>query len=139
MSAILLHLHVYVATPSDTSGISTFATRLASLISSLYNEIVPADLLDIIFNTNKGINYIKFLAPFFIFLYIEGPLQSTLQALNYSKYTMLVTIITTIIKMITLFIFSLFHIGLYGLLISEIINIFLVVYLNTIKIKKILK
>ena len=71
-------------------------------------------------------------------MYIEGPLASTLQALNYSKYTMFVTITTTIIKMITLFIFSLLHIGLYGLLISEILNIFLVVYLNSIKIKKVL-
>ena len=30
-----------------------------------------------IFDTTKGIEYIKFLAPFFIFLYLEGPLAST--------------------------------------------------------------
>ena len=51
---------------------------------------------------------------------------------------MTVTIISTLVKLITLFIFSLLHIGLYGLLISEIINIFLVLYLSGIKLKKIL-
>jgi len=118
---------------------SIIVSLIIGLISNIIVFIFTNDLLDIIFNTNKGVNYIKFLAPFFIFLYIEGPLASTLQALNYSKYTMVVTIITTLIKMITLFVFSLVHIGLYGLLISEIINIFLVVYLNSIKIKKVLK
>ena len=78
------------------------------------------------------------MCPFFVFLYLEGPLASTLQALNYAKYTMTVTIVTTIIKLLTLFLFSLLHIGLYGLLISEIINIYLIIYLNAKKIKKIL-
>ena len=111
---------------------------IIGLISNILVYIFSSDLLKIIFNTNKGIDYIKFLAPFFIFLYLEGPLSSTLQALNYAKYTMNVTIITTLIKLITLFIFSLLRIGLYGLLISEIINILLVIYLNTLKIKKVL-
>lgn len=112
---------------------------IIGLISNIIVYIFTDDLLKIIFDTSKGIDYIKFLAPFFTFLYLEGPLASTLQALNYAKYTMTVTIITTIIKLITLFIFSLLHIGLYGLLISEIINIFLILYLNTKKIVKVLK
>ena len=118
---------------------SLFFSFLIGLISNIIVYIFTEDLLTIIFDTTKGIEYIKFLAPFFIFLYLEGPLASTLQALNYAKYTMIVTIITTIIKLITLFLFSLMHIGLYGLLISEIINIFLILYLNTKKIVKVLK
>ena len=117
---------------------SIFFSLLIGIISNTIVFIFTDKLLLFVFNTGKGINYIKFLAPFFIFLYIEGPLSSTLQALNYAKYTMKTTIITTIIKLITLFIFSLMHIGLYGLLISEIINIFLVINLNSIKIKKVL-
>lgn len=111
---------------------------IIGLVSNTFVYIFTKDILNIVFKTSKGIEYIKFLAPFFVFLYLEGPLASTLQALNYAKYTMTVTIITTIIKLLTLFIFSLLHIGLYGLLISEIINIFLILYLNSIKIKKIL-
>lgn len=112
---------------------------IIGLVSNIIVYIFSEDLLRIIFGTTKGIEYIKFLAPFFTFLYLEGPLASTLQALNYAKYTMTVTIITTIIKLVTLFLFSLMHIGLYGLLVSEIINIFLILYLNTKKIVKILK
>ena len=111
---------------------------IIGLVSNTFVYIFTKDILNIVFKTSKGIEYIKFLSPFFIFLYLEGPLASTLQALNYAKYTMTVTIITTTIKLLTLFIFSLLHIGLYGLLISEIINIFLILYLNSIKIKKIL-
>ena len=117
---------------------SIIFTFILGLVSNTIVYIFTGDLLKIVFNTDKGIDYIRFLAPFFIFLYLEGPLSSTLQALNYAKYTMKVTIITTIIKIITLFIFSLMHIGLYGLIISEIINIFLVIYFNSTKLKKIL-
>lgn len=112
---------------------------IIGLVSNIFVFMFTEQILDIVFNTTLGIDYIKFLAPFFVFLYLEGPLASTLQALNYAKYTMTVTIITTIIKLLTLFIFSLMHIGLYGLLISEIINIFLVIYLNSKKIMKVLK
>lgn len=112
---------------------------IIGLVSNIFVFMFTKQILDIVFNTTLGIDYIKFLAPFFVFLYLEGPLASTLQALNYAKYTMTVTIITTIIKLLTLFIFSLMHIGLYGLLISEIINIFLVIYLNSKKIVKVLK
>ena len=117
---------------------SIIFTFILGLVSNTIVYIFTGDLLKIVFNTDKGTDYIRFLAPFFIFLYLEGPLSSTLQALNYAKYTMKVTIITTIIKIITLFIFSLMHIGLYGLIISEIINIFLVIYFNSTKLKKIL-
>ncbi len=111
---------------------------LIGLISNTFVYIFTDKLLLIVFKTTSGSEYIKFLCPFFVFLYLEGPLASTLQALNYAKYTMTVTIITTIIKLLTLFLFSLLHIGLYGLLISEIINIYLIIYLNAKKIKKIL-
>lgn len=117
---------------------SLILSFIIGLVSNTFVYIFTKDILNIVFKTSKGIEYIKFLSPFFVFLYLEGPLASTLQALNYAKYTMTVTIITTTIKLLTLFIFSLLHIGLYGLLISEIINIFLILYLNSIKIKKIL-
>jgi len=118
---------------------SLILSFIIGLISNTIVYIFTEDLLNIIFKTSNGIEYIKFLAPFFVFLYLEGPLASCLQALNYAKYTMKVTLITSIIKLITLFFFSLLHIGIYGLLISEIINIFLVIYLNSKKIAIILK
>ena len=92
---------------------SILFSLLIGIISNTIVFLYTKEILNIVFKTSKGINYIKFLAPFFIMLYLEGPLSSILQALNYAKYTMNVTIITTIIKLITLFIFSLLHIGLH--------------------------
>lgn len=118
---------------------SIILSLIIGIFSNLIVFLFTEELLMIIFKTTSGVEYIKFLAPFFIFLYLEGPLASFLQALNYAKYTMKVTIWTSIIKIICLFLFSLLRIGLYGLLISEIINIFLIVYLNHKKIVTILK
>ena len=52
---------------------------------------------------------------------------------------MKITIIGVIIKLLTLTITSLIHIGMYSLIISEIINIIVVVGLNIYYIKKNIK
>lgn len=93
-------------------------------------------LLDILYDTNKGIDYIKLLAIFFPLFYIEGPLSSVLQGLNLSKYTMQTTLIGCIIKIISLAVLSFLSIGIYGLVISEIIDILAVNYLNIRKLKE---
>lgn len=93
-------------------------------------------LLDILYNTKSGINYIKLLAIFFPLFYIEGPLSSVLQGLNLSKYTMETTLFGCIIKIISLSVLSFFSIGIYGLVISEIIDIIAVNYLNIKKLYK---
>lgn len=93
-------------------------------------------LLDILYDTNKGIDYIKLLAIFFPLFYIEGPLSSVLQGLNLSKYTMQTTLIGCIIKIISLAALSFLSIGIYGLVISEIIDILAVNYLNIKKLKE---
>ena len=93
-------------------------------------------LLKLIYNTTSGVAYIKFLAPFFLLFYLEGPLISMLQALNKAGKSMKITFFGVILKLLVIFILSLFHIGIYGLVISEIINILFVVYLNYKEVKK---
>lgn len=127
----------------DNPKIINKRLRLALLISLLIGIITSiimyfygGNLLNIIYNTNEGIDYLKILAIFFFIFYLEGPLASTLIALKQSFYTMMVTLLTCIIKLATLTILSFFSIGIYGLIISEIVNIYLVVFLNTKKLKK---
>ena len=55
-------------------------------------------VLSLVYNTNKGYDYIHLLSIFFPIFYLEGPLVSTLQGLNYSAYTMKVTLISSIFK-----------------------------------------
>jgi stage V sporulation protein B len=95
-------------------------------------------LLFILYHTTSGADYIKVLSPFFVLFYLESPIISALQGLGLSKYTMKITFLGVILKNIVLAIFSLFHIGIYGLIISEITNIIFVVLTNMVKIKKVI-
>ena len=95
-------------------------------------------LVTTLYNTTKGINYIKLLAPFFVLFYLEGPLQSTLQAIGKAKTCMYITIIAIIVKLSTMTILSFLKIGMYSLVISEIIDIFIVVFLSYKEIKKVI-
>ena len=96
-------------------------------------------LLNLVYKTNEGANYIAALSIFFILYYLEAPISAILQALNYSKYTMKTTTVGVFIKLFLMFILSFLHIGLYSLVIAEAINIFYVVYKNYSKIKRIIK
>ena len=117
--------------------------RQSSLISFLIGLIFCTlvfffgdSFLSIIYNTNKGLDYIHILSIFFPLFYLEGPLVSALQGLNYSAYTMKITFISSIFKLIIMVITCLFSIGIYPLIISEIFSIIVVVYLNFSKLKK---
>ena len=93
-------------------------------------------LLFSLYNTTSGSNYIKVLAPFFVLFYLEGVLTSSLQALGYAKVTMNITLWGVILKLLVMAILSLCHIGIYSLVIAEIINILFVVLLNIKYLKK---
>ena len=95
-------------------------------------------LLLTLYHTTNGADYIKVLAPFFLLFYLETPIISTLQGLGEAKYTMKITFWGVILKTAILAIFSFFKIGIYGLIISEIVNIIFVVGTNSYKIKKII-
>lgn len=118
------------------------AIFFAFIIGISYSLILiffSSNILDAIYDTKLGLNYIKVLAPVFPLFYIEAILISFLQALNKAHITMRITIIGVIIKLLTLSITSLLHIGMYSLVISEIINILLVVFLNFYYVKKNIK
>ena len=69
--------------------------------------VIPEYLLNIIYKTNLGVNYIKVLAPFFLLYFINTPLANALQALDMSREEMNITLITSILKLVLLVILSL--------------------------------
>ncbi len=109
---------------------------LTGLIFSSLIFIFRDNLLFTLYGSTSGSNYIKILAPFFVLFYLEGVLTASLQALGLAKKTMQISLYGVIIKLIILSLFSLCHIGLYSLVISEIINILFVVFLNFYYLKK---
>ena len=106
------------------------------IIINIIIYLFASDILHILYNTNRGLNYFKTLSPFFFIFYLEGPLSSALQALNRSSKAFKISTIGVIIKILTLIVLSFLNIGLYGLVISEIINIIFVVLLNIKELKK---
>ncbi len=112
---------------------------ILGVLSNLFFFFFAENILLIIFNTNAGTTYIKVLSFFFILYYLEAPLASTLQGLGYAKDSMKTTAIGITTKLIMIVILSLFKIGIYSLIFAEIIFIIIVVLLDYMKIKKVLK
>ena len=84
---------------------------------------IPEIFLKLIYNTHEGINYIKIISPFFLLYYIQAPLTSSMQAMNKANEAMIGTLIGAIIKTILLLILSYLKIGIWGLIISNLVNI----------------
>ncbi len=117
---------------------SLLASFLFGILVNTFIFFFTKEILYIIFKTISGINYIKLLAPFFIFYYLEAPMASTLQAMGHAKASMKSTTYGIIVKLIATFTLSLLRIGIYSLIIAEILFIFVVVILDYLKLKKIL-
>ena len=109
---------------------------VVGIIFSSFIYLFREPLLSTLYNTTKGSEYIEVLAPFFVLFYLEGPLQSVLQAIGKAKTTMFITMVAVIIKLVTMAILSLCHIGMYSLVIAEIIDIFIIVILCVKAIRK---
>ena len=112
---------------------------LLGIISNIFLFFFSDEILQIVFNTTNGYNYIKFLCPFFILYYLEAPLSIILTTFNKTKIVMRTTTIGIIFKLLSLGILCFCNIGIYSLIIAEIIDILIVVLLNYKETKKILK
>jgi len=118
---------------------SMFFSLIIGISYSILLIFFGKNILYTIYNTSLGLNYINILAPIFPLFYIEAILISFLQALDKAHITMKITIIGVIIKLFTLAITSLLHIGMYSLIVAEIINILIVVALNIYYVLKNIK
>lgn len=107
-------------------------------LSTLIITLFPTFFLNILYHTTLGLDYIRLLSPFTILFYVEYPLINALQALGKSKSAMKCTIISSIIRLISIATLSLLKIGMYSLILSIIINLLLSTYLYAKEIKKVL-
>lgn len=116
-------------------GFAMFIGLSFSLICIFFGDRI----LLFLYNTTEGNNYIKFLIPIFVFYYLEGPLLSSLQAMNKAKLNLKISIVNFFIRTILLGIFTSLSVGMYGLLISLSINILFTVIYAGLQINKLLK
>lgn len=100
---------------------------------------IPEFFLNLIYDTNLGVSYIKVIAPFFLLHYIQSPLTVVLQAIDKAGCAMRGTLYGSIIKLILLFILTMLNIGLWGLVIASIVNIIFVTLHHIYYVKKYLR
>lgn len=112
---------------------------LVSFLIGLFSTVIivsyPNFFLNALFSTTEGIDYIKIIAPFTILFYIEYPLINALQALGEAKKAMYAGIIGSIIRLLSIIVFSALKIGMYTLVLSIITTL---IY-STISYYKIIK
>ena len=83
------------------------------------------------YNAPNVAMYIKLLAPFSIFLYLQGPLQAVLQALDLAKAAMMNSLFGAIIKIAAIFaLASQPELGIMGATLAVIIGFVLVTLLH---------
>jgi stage V sporulation protein B len=99
----------------------------------LINPYFP---LKVIYNTNEGISYIRFLAPICLLHYIQAPMTSSLQAMGKAKEAMHGTLMGMFFRTTFLFLFSMLHIGMWGLIIAISVNIIVVTFHQARQLKK---
>ncbi len=126
----------------ELSNRLTQAISISLILGIIFTLILITNsklILKLMYNTNEGINYIKILAPLFIFHYIEQPLLSTLQAMNKASENMKISTVNMFIRTIGLAILCTLNIKFYGLIIAIGINIIFTCSYAWLKINKILK
>lgn len=116
-----------------------FLSLIIGIPATILFEIFPNIPMKLIYNTTEGIKYLKILAPIALFHYIQSPLTSALQAMGKAKESMMGTLGGTFLRLTTLLIFSLMHIGMWGLILGISTNIIYVTLHQATKIKQTLK
>ena len=113
-----------------------FFSLLIGIPATIMFELFPGVLLKLFFDTEKGINYIKVIAPICLLHYIQSPISSSLQSMGKAKISMLGTLLGMILRTITLFLFSYLNIGMWSLVIATSTNIIFVTVFDYLNIKK---
>lgn len=108
---------------------------LVGIPATLAFLIYPSFLLKIIYKTNLGIPYIRFLAPICLLYYIETPLISSLQAMGKAKIAMKGTLYGMIIRLIVLCIGT-YIFNSWGLVLAISSNIIFISFYQLKHVKK---
>lgn len=111
---------------------------LIGIFFTIIFMVFPKLSLKLMFNTTEGANYLLIAAPIFLLTYIQGPIVSTLQAMDKAKIVMNSSLIGVIIKTIVLFLTLYLDIHMYSLLIAIFVQYLIVTIYQYKKLKNIL-
>ncbi len=116
------------------------ALRLALLsggIAVVILYVFAEPIMKLMYDAPTVATYVKLMAPFSIFLYFQGPLQATLQALNLAKAAMMNSLFGAVIKIAAIFVLATRpELGIMGAALAIVIGFVLVTLLHFASIAK---
>ena len=113
-----------------------FFSLLIGIPATIIFLIIPEIPLKYIYNTNLGINYIKFLAPICLLHYIQTPISISLQAMGKAQISLKGTFYGIIIRATLLFTLSFLKIGIWGLILATSSSIIFVTLYDLYNVTK---
>lgn len=126
----LIHYRIH-----QSIRISFASGAIATIVLSLF----ASQILTYMYGTANASHFLVLMAPFFILLYIQSPLQATLQALDLAKPAMWNSLIGAIFKFSVLItLASRSEFGINGVAIAMITGVVLVTFLHLRSLFKII-
>ncbi|WP_164668503.1 stage V sporulation protein B [Virgibacillus doumboii] len=128
MNKQLIHYRIH-----QSIRISFASGGIATIVLTLFS--VP--ILTYMYGTGNASNLLVLMAPFFILLYIQAPLQATLQALDLAKPAMWNSLIGAVCKFVVLFLLaSNSKFGIIGVALAMSVGVVLVTMLHLASLRK---
>lgn len=81
-------------------------TFLTGGLSVILLFVLADPLMKVMYGSTSGAQFIKIMAPFFLFYYYQGPLQAALQALNLARAAMINSLIGAVVKTAVIFLLA---------------------------------
>ncbi|MBS2969845.1 stage V sporulation protein B [Metabacillus sp. KIGAM252] len=107
---------------------------LAAVVLYIYAD----PLMKLMYGNADAAIFVKLMAPFFIFNYIQGPLQAVLQALNLARAAMINSLIGALVKTALIFVLSARpEMGIKGAALAIVIGIMVVTLLHLATVIKV--
>ncbi|WP_428909241.1 stage V sporulation protein B [Niallia sp. Krafla_26] len=93
--------------------------------------ILADPIMEVMYGSTSGAQFIKLMAPFFLLYYCQAPLQATLQALNLARSAMINSLIGAVAKTTVIFLLaSQPTFGINGVAIGLLVGFVLVTFLH---------
>lgn len=79
---------------------------LSGGIAVIILYVLSDPLMEVLYGSTSGSQFIKLMAPFFVLHYLQGPLQATLQALDLARAAMINSLIGAVVKTVVIFLLA---------------------------------
>ncbi|PKR79097.1 stage V sporulation protein B [Halalkalibacillus sediminis] len=101
--------------------------------------LFAVSILQLIYGSVNGAQFLTFMAPFFILLYFQAPLQATLQSLDFAKHAMINSLIGAVVKLTILWTLATKpSFGIDGVVIAVLVGILVVTILHFITLYRVI-